>query len=299
MKQQALCSCGRPAGGGRGMCISCYGTYRDRQIAYGRWKPDRVPAAAARAHLAKLHAAGVKTTQLPTLTGISKGTVLRTMKPETAQISEQTAAAILAVPIPERAADVVADNARVPALGARRRIQALISYGYTQKQLAEQIGIDPSSPTMAAMVERPHAPDHTGESITAEYDRRIKELFDRLQVEPGPSDWARAYGAQRGWPLPLEWDEEEIDNPAARPVQARRTEQSDRAAIREERRERVLELVGRRSETQIAEEVGLTQRTVQRIKARYLSHPAEDEEEVPTDDERDEEDEVMELTEDE
>jgi hypothetical protein len=81
-------------------------------------------------------------------------------------------------------------------------------------------------------------------------------------------------------------------------VRARRTEQSDRAAIREERRERVLELVGRRSETQIAEEVGLTQRTVQRIKARYLPHPDEDEEEVPTD-ERDEEDEVMELTEDE
>lgn len=45
----------------RGLCAACYGTRRERDIAYGRWESQRVPADPVRAHVAALRAAGYDT----------------------------------------------------------------------------------------------------------------------------------------------------------------------------------------------------------------------------------------------
>lgn len=240
-KRDHTCHCGKPGDFGRGMCQNHYNERRRREIAYGRWEP-RVLADETRAHVEQLQAVGVNPFQLAQLAGISKTTIKNVLDPQVERISAETARAIQAVDIPARASDITEDKALVPILGAQRRIQALVAYGYPQNHLARQIGIRPGSTTMSALVGRPNlGGGSTGVSVTAAHDRAIKEVFDRLQLVPGPSARARDYGARRGWALPLEWDEAELDDPAAQPIRARWTPASALA----ERREQVHELTSR------------------------------------------------------
>ncbi|MEV6769934.1 hypothetical protein AB0N05_15035 [Nocardia sp. NPDC051030] len=269
------CGCGGPGDFSRGMCAASYNQYRRRQIAYGRWRP-RVPVDAAREHVAALVAAGLRPAQVADLAGISRSTVFNITDPDTGRIQSAVERAVLAVAVPERPADVTADNALVPILGASRRIQALVAHGYPQSHLARELGIDPAHTTMAALVGRPNrAAGATGQTLTAKRERAIRELFDRLQMTPGPSDRARDYGRRHGWPLPFEWDEDSIDRRDARPIRARWTPASTKA----ERREQVRTLTGLGlAASQIAEQLGVTKRAVQRdrqLAALATSTPAE------------------------
>lgn len=257
------CGCGRPGRFGRGMCQAAYERHRRRETAYGRWQP-RVPVERARDYLEKLQAAGLRPAQVAELAGVSAATVRNVGQAERERISAAVEHAILAVPIPERPGDVAPDHALVPVLGARRRVQALIAHGYPQSHLARELGINPSSSTMCSLIGRPNtANGGTGQTITAHRERAIRDLFDRLQMTPGPSDRARAYGRERGWPLPFEWDEDAIDDPAATAERARWTPKSSR----EERREQVRDLTARGlSNPQIADHLRVTVRTVERIR---------------------------------
>jgi hypothetical protein len=125
-------------------------------------------------------------------------------------------------------------------------VQALVAFGYPQAHLARELGIDVAN--MRPLTGRP-AQDarHLGQEITAARHRQIAVLFDRLQMQPGPSARARNIGNKHGWALPLEWDEESIDDPDAKPVRAQRSTITDRRAQLAERRERVLVEVHRGS----------------------------------------------------
>ncbi len=243
------------------MCNASYKRWRRRQIAYGRWQP-RVSVDAAREHVDALIRAGLRPAQVAELAGISKGTVLNIMQPTTGRIHADIEHRVRAVAVPDRPGDVTADNALVPIVGARRRIQALVAYGYPQAHLARELDMSPQHTTMAALAGRPNrTAGATGQSITAKRDREIKAVFDRLQLEPGPSDKAREYGRERGWPLPFEWDEDAIDNPDAQPARARWTPASRIA----ERREQVQELTSLGMPAwQIATRLNITERTVVR-----------------------------------
>ncbi|WP_146161333.1 helix-turn-helix domain-containing protein [Nocardia sp. MDA0666] len=257
------CGCGRPGDQGHGMCKAAYSRHRRRQLAYGRWQP-RVAPDTARAHIDQLLAAGLKPKHVAELAGISHSTMTNLARPETEHINAKTEQAILAVAVPERAGDVAADTALVPITGARRRIQALIAYGYPQTRLAHELGIKPSHATMAALVERALPEGHTGQSLPASRDRDIKALFGRLQMTPGPSEQARAYGRDRGWALPFEWDEDALDDPNAQPDRDEWQPPSEQE-LRQVRRAQVAELSARgRSASQIAEQLHVTKRTVVR-----------------------------------
>lgn len=255
------CGCGGPGDFSRGMCAASYKRMRRRQIAYGRWQP-RVPVDAAREHLTTLTAAGLRPGHVAQLAGVSPATIHNITHPTTGRIDAQIEQAVLAVAIPDRPGDVTADNALVPIIGASRRIQALVAHGYPQSHLARELGIDPAHTTMAALVGRPNrAAGATGQTITAKRERAIKELFDRLQMTPGPSDRARAYGRRHGWPLPFEWDEDSIDRPDGTPTAARWTPKS----TTEERHEQVQHLTNLGLPIrQIAERLGTSERTVER-----------------------------------
>lgn len=288
------CGCGRP-GQWRGMCKQTYDRTRYRQRAYGRWQEStKVPADAARAHLQQLEAAGVNRAQVAQLAGLGPSTISRIAQPEWENIRQQVEYAILSIEIPDRAADVTAPNALVPITGARRRIQALVADGHPISHLAQELGIPDRGNSMAALVGRPDPHGHIGTHIHAERECAVKDLFDRLQLTPGPSDQARAYARTRGWPLPLEWDEDDLDRPDGRPTSSRRTEWTDLLSRREERRqqreerdERVMRLLTYQSAAEVAEIVGVTQRTIERIKAEHREDATEAE------------DEEIELTEDE
>lgn len=207
----------------RGMCKCCYAKRRDRDIAYGRWLPNEVAAEPVRRHVQMLIAAGMSRRQICERAGLDRkriAVLLRAENPPTF-LRPATAEAFLSVPIPEKPVDVKANHDLVPAIGVQRRLRALVAFGWTQQHLASELGIEPGNFTTLI---------HHAERVTVARHRAVAELFGRLQLEPGPSNRARLYGKRRHWPLPFQWDEEEIDQPEGRVAVYRRVQRSKRGA---------------------------------------------------------------------
>ncbi|WP_280359322.1 helix-turn-helix domain-containing protein [Nocardia otitidiscaviarum] len=278
------CGCGTENAVGRGMCHTHYAAYRRRQIAYGRWNP-RVPADAVREHIEVLRAAGVRPMQLARLAGVSQSALSQIMAAGAdARVAAWLEKAVLSVPVPHRAAEVTTDTALVPIVGARRRFQALIASGYPAAQLARDLDTTRASRMVRSLMGHRLDNGQEAQHISAERERSIKALFDRLQLVPGPSDAARALGDRKGWPLPLEWDDDTIDDPNARPHRARWTERS----AWEERRAQVADLTAQGlSEVQIARRLGIHPRQVGRDRAHntrtqpeHTEHPSDSRREI-------------------
>lgn len=102
----------------------------------------------------------------------------------------------------------------IPANGAARRLRALQAIGWTERQLAAQLGITQATLSLIVTTRRYILP-RTGELVI--------NLFDRLQSTPTTLLVPRHWEAQRReLPPPLAWDEETIDDPAAQPAEWRR-----------------------------------------------------------------------------
>lgn len=93
--------------------------------------------------------------------------------------------------------------------GTERRLQALVASGYSQAQIAREMSTHES--WLSRLV------NGYGHSVNAETVARVKQVYDRLAMTPGPSDRARRQARERGWAPPLAWDDDDIDNPAAKP----------------------------------------------------------------------------------
>jgi transcriptional regulator with XRE-family HTH domain len=138
-------------------------------------------------------------------------------------------------------------------IGTIRRLQALVAAGYTQADLAKRLGMKPCNVSRLMS-----SGDRTVHVNTAD---AVSALFDELQLIPGPSNAARRRGARMGWALPLAWDEDEIDDPAAEPeppLVKRHGVPDDFASIISDHR-----ALGR-SDEQIAERMGLSLKSLQR-----------------------------------
>lgn len=120
-------------------------------------------------------------------------------------VRAETAAKVLAVPVPARIADF---GGIVPSIGSCRRLRALMAIGYPQNVLADELGVDRRN--LCRICAKP--------GTSAALAVRIDELFQRLELIPGPSDGARRWAARRGWPAPMDWDEDTIDDPDAQPA---------------------------------------------------------------------------------
>ncbi len=253
----------------RGMCAACYETQRVRQNAYGTWVSQRVDADPVRAHLLALRAAGVGTRAVADATGVSRSAlvVLLNGRPERGTppprfVMVSTAEKLLALPVPSHPVEMAATMARVPAIGFRRRVQALVANGWTMTYLAVRLGVTVTN--LSAALQREH--------VSAKRHRDAAALFDELQL-PGPSERAKAYARKRKWPLPLEWDEDMIDDPAARPVRARLTSTRSRVSMARQdiavRREQAKALIAAGlTAAQVGERLGVDARSVERYKAR-------------------------------
>lgn len=209
--------CARPATR-RGMCNSCYGIHRGRQIAYGRWEPLYIDASPVRDHVKALQSAGLGLRRIADLAGVSRSQLdsLLNGRPHrgagpSRRVHRETAAKLLAITLPEVPHRLAFGGGRVPGIGTTRRLRALVSFGYTQSYLCARLGVTPANGTCLF--------SGTRTSVTAATARKAEALFAELQLTPGPSASARLRGARLGWALPLQWDEDSIDDPAARPVQ--------------------------------------------------------------------------------
>lgn len=96
----------------------------------------------------------------------------------------------------------------VPAIGTHRRIEALRAIGWPTSVIAEKAGraARPGSIIRADQ-----------EMVRAELHDRIRDVYDRLSMTPGPSDRVRVRAINAGCVPPLAWDDDQIDDPAARP----------------------------------------------------------------------------------
>lgn len=100
----------------------------------------------------------------------------------------------------------------VPAVGARRRIQALQAIGWTTLEISRRMG---RTPAYGSLI-----PDGQP-TVRAEFRDRVCAVYDELSMTPGPSVYARNHAARQGWVVPLKWDEWSIDDPDATPVGGR------------------------------------------------------------------------------
>jgi len=163
----------------------------------------------------------------------------------------------------------------VDATGSRRRIQALAAIGWSLGEQSRRLGLNASMAhkiTIRSWV-WPQTAD------------KIRALYDELSMVPGPSQRARNDAKRRGWLPPLAFDDDTIDDPAARPsigayqprvfdeVAVQRAMRGDRVHLRPvERAEVVRRLTDAgRSAAEIAERLRTTPRSVQRMRGKEAS----------------------------
>lgn len=99
------------------------------------------------------------------------------------------------------------EHGTVPSIGAQRRVQALMALGWPKQEL-EAAGI-PST----QLVTRPRS------QVSVEGWRQVKDVYDELSMTRGPSEITRNRAIARGYPPPLAWDDDTLDDPEAKPHQ--------------------------------------------------------------------------------
>jgi len=191
-----------------GFAVSEYGRRRTLAIRKSTWRCD---AAAMRAHVRSLMAAGMGRRRVAEMAGVNDSTLSRHLygrngRPAPATMRHDLARKLLAVrPDP-------APGALVPAVGVARRVQALVALGWTLTEVAAGIGWTLNNLGRLA--------SSTGGEVTARTSRSVAELYERASMTrpAGPAaNRARAMARRRGWVPPLAWNEGAIDDPRARP----------------------------------------------------------------------------------
>ena len=197
----------------------CAEAHRERMILCGRWRPY-VDAGPARQHVRALSESGIGWRRAAVLAGVSAGSVSQLLfggpgdRPPARQIRPETERKILAV---RAAAESLGGGALVDATGTQRRLQALVAAGYSQAILAARLGMLRSNFTGTMIRAR----------LTAATARAARELYDELWDVPPDEGTHRArisvsrarnHARAHGWPLPMAWDDDTIDDPAARPA---------------------------------------------------------------------------------
>jgi hypothetical protein len=197
---------------------------RRREVAYGRWDRGYVPAGPVREHLEALRAGGMTLRQMVELSGAPLTVIRDTLSPGRRvgrtgeRITRRNAEKILAV---KPTADP--HSRVVPVTGTMRRIRALTAIGWTYAQQAARCGTNPRTFMFIA----------AGRVATVERstEERVRAMYDELWDKPAdPEDQYLKSGSVRalkaaerkGWPPPLAWDDDTIDDPDTEPLEVRR-----------------------------------------------------------------------------
>jgi len=181
-----------------------------------KWQMDRarglkrmVSTEVALARIEWLIGQGFNCTSIALAAGLDRGTILNIRSGKNALVKRVTEKKILAVR-PEMIYARPDRRGYVPAVGAVRRIQALMTMGWRYQDLNARLGF-PAEKVQenAAWIGR-----HKHEAIV--------QLYEELWNTPGPA----AKGSikkllNRGWHKPMAWDDDTIDDPAAEPYGTR------------------------------------------------------------------------------
>ncbi|OZF40773.1 hypothetical protein CH296_00515 [Rhodococcus sp. 14-2496-1d] len=264
---------GRPART-RGLCAACYMRYLERQKAYGRFESLYVDAQPARDHVIELLDAGLSRHRVAQLAGLNRKAITYLLDGRkerghgpNKEITRVNADKFLAVPVPARPVDTAAGAALVDSIGTIRRLRALVAFGWPAEHLADQLSGEVSACTVHELVRGART------ECLARTARSVARLFDRLQLTPGPSQRSRNTGLKRKWAVPLQWDEDTIDDLEALPVPAKYRALKPKSAhrvnheVRESRVQAVAELTRvNKSAAEIAVQLRISQRQVVRYR---------------------------------
>lgn len=186
-----------------------------------RWRHERhqglertMDVAPVREHLEQLRAARMTWRAISELSGMTASALCAIHLGKTARINREKAKAVLAVH-PPQVFERRNPAGFVPNVGTRRRIRALLAIGWTHELIAAAAGL-PAHRTGTLL-------SQAGSLCSLENHERIKRAYDALSMTPGPSETNRARARRFRHVPPLAWDDETIDDPAARPAGWSRT----------------------------------------------------------------------------
>lgn len=207
---KAGCRCQQCAAAERAYKREYWYTYARHRT--GSMYGPRIDAATAREHLTRLLAAGMSVPEVADAAGVSRSTVNDLRRGRTRKTAARTAQRILRVQQPTR----------YTAVGLTRRVQALHALGWTVRAIAADSGLTKGTVLeyLHGRVTQPHR--DVAHRLLGTYDRLSMSLPDG-QLEQIGITRARRLAVRRGWVPPLGWDDEQIDNPSARPPTAART----------------------------------------------------------------------------
>ena len=155
---------------------------RDRDAG----RPRYVDAAPVRVRLQGLVDAHVPVRALGRVTGLSATTVRKILDGDQPRVQRATAARVARL----SPGDVYANQStgHVPRVGAARRVQALLAMGWPHHALGAA-GIVNSAQIIGA----------SGDLITVQRWRQVRDVYDRLSMTPGPSPETRGWAARLGY----------------------------------------------------------------------------------------------------
>lgn len=111
-----------------------------------------------------------------------------------------------------RAGSLPPRSDRTSALGVRRRLRALVALGWSLRRLAQELDVSSSLAQRWLHADQVHPDNHAA----------VLDLYERLSMRLPPHDHsaeqARRYARAHGWAPPLAWNDEDLDDPAARPI---------------------------------------------------------------------------------
>lgn len=160
-----------------------------------------------RAHVRMLSAAGIGYRRTAELAGVTMRTVFRIVYNGTRPTAE-TVDKILAV-------QPTAPPAQrwIPALGTRRRLQALRAIGWSNLHLSKRLNMSELSASQLAMGRRDSVMRATARAIAAMY----ADLSERQAPMSAGEARNRTFAQRRSWFPPIAWEPELLDDPDALP----------------------------------------------------------------------------------
>lgn len=205
-------------------CLACrtaardYDNNRRRAIAYGRWQPF-VDAEPVRQHVRALGEFGIGWMRLARLAGVSTGGVSKLLygdRPRqlapSRRVRPETALKLLSV---QPTLDNLGDRTTIDGTGTRRRLQALVYAGWTQSELARRLQVNRAN--FARTIDSGLVEVATLKAARVLYDGLWRIDPTTAGVPAHRATAARQIATSRGWAPIGAWDDDQIDDPAARP----------------------------------------------------------------------------------
>jgi len=192
---------------------------RRKQQAFGRYVDPFVPADKVRARLLELRTAGVGLPQVARNTGVSLSVIRGVMVPRSVgrnrPVKTQPAQRILATNAErilafEPRMELLSSGTNVPAFPTVRRLQALVTNGWSITRLAGRLGVTQQNFSFFLAADK----------VTVRTHLRIEALYEELwNVQPvssTPNDRisvtvAKKHAAARRWLPPMAWDDIDTD----------------------------------------------------------------------------------------